>query len=74
MHVTIYTRTLEMYHLTSTRWFLQQDLICQLDLDPNKRFRALSSPIKNSQEETSGLLQRKSKCNSLYPTQNTAAG
>lgn len=49
-------------------------IICQLDLDLNKRFRALSSQIKNSQEETSVLLQRKSKCNSLYPTQNTAAG
>lgn len=46
--------------------------ICQLDLDPNNRFRTLSLQIKNSQEETSVLVQRNSKCNSLFPTQNTA--
>lgn len=48
--------------------------ICQLDLDPNNRLRTLSLQIKNSQEETSVLVQRNSKCNSLFPTQNTAAG
>lgn len=49
-------------------------IVWQLDLDPNNRFRTLSLQIKSSQEETSVSVQRKSKCNSLYPTQNTASG
>lgn len=76
MCVSVYKRVRshasEMWHFYKTVFKMRPHIaICQLDLDTNNRFRTLSLKIKNSQEETSVLVQRNSKCNSLFPTQNT---